>query len=216
MNGMKKILAFVLVLALTLGLAAVSFAADSPSVGPEYDPTTGVVTEKIPGAVVKAQVEEKKLLSVQSDEGKKAATISALIDQYGKTVLITTIGDGKKGVLASTDGRKITTLTTSADLESITFAKAALKGSKVKKLVIKGKKVTFAASAFKGTKEKSLKIYLKGVKKASQVKIAKGALAGLGAKAKIIVSAKQMSEKQYRKLVDKIFKAGFKGSVVRK
>lgn len=215
MNGMKKILAFVLVLALTLGLAAVSFAADSPSVGPEYDPTTGVVTEKIPGAVVKAQVEEKKLLSVQADDSKKA-TISTLIDQYGKTFLVTTIGDGKKGVLASTDGRKITTLTTSADLESITFAKAALKGSKVKKLVIKGKKVTFAASAFKGTKEKSLKIYLKGVKKASQVKIAKGALAGLGAKAKIIVSAKQMSEKQYRKLVDKIFKAGFKGSVVRK
>jgi len=215
MNGMKKILAFVLVLALTLGLAAVSFAADSPSVGPEYDPTTGVVTEKIPGAVVKAQVEEKKLLSVQADDSKKA-TISTLIDQYGKTFQVTTIGDGKKGVLASTDGRKITTLTTSADLESITFAKAALKGSKVKKLVIKGKKVTFAASAFKGTKEKSLKIYLKGVKKASQVKIAKGALAGLGAKAKIIVSAKQMSEKQYRKLVDKIFKAGFKGSVVRK
>ena len=215
MNGMKKILAFVLVLALTLGLAAVSFAADSPSVGPEYDPTTGVVTEKIPGAVVKAQVEEKKLLSVQADDSKKA-TISTLIDQYGKTFLVTTIGDGKKGVLASTDGRKITTLTTSADLESITFAKAALKGSKVKKLVIKGKKVTFAAGAFKGTKEKSLKIYLKGVKKASQVKIAKGALAGLGAKAKIIVSAKQMSEKQYRKLVDKIFKAGFKGSVVRK
>ena len=215
MNGMKKILAFVLVLALTLGLAAVSFAADSPSVGPEYDPTTGVVTEKIPGAVVKAQVEEKKLLSVQADDSKKA-TISTLIDQYGKTFLVTTIGDGKKGVLASTDGRKITTLTTSADLESITFAKAALKGSKVKKLVIKGKKVTFAAGAFKGTKEKSLKIYLKGVKKASQVKIAKGALAGLGAKAKIIVSAKQMSEKQYQKLVDKIFKAGFKGSVVRK
>ncbi len=215
MNGMKKILAFVLVLALTLGLAAVSFAADSPSVGPEYDPTTGVVTEKIPGAVVKAQVEEKKLLSVQADDSKKA-TISTLIDQYGKTFQVTTIGDGKKGVLASTDGRKITTLTTSADLESITFAKAALKGSKVKKLVIKGKKVTFAAGAFKGTKEKSLKIYLKGVKKASQVKIAKGALAGLGAKAKIIVSAKQMSEKQYRKLVDKIFKAGFKGSVVRK
>ena len=215
MNGMKKILAFVLVLALTLGLAAVSFAADSPSVGPEYDPTTGVVTEKIPGAVVKAQVEEKKLLSVQADDSKKA-TISTLIDQYGKTFQVTTIGDGKKGVLASTDGRKITTLTTSADLQSITFAKAALKGSKVKKLVIKGKKVTFAAGAFKGTKEKSLKIYLKGVKKASQVKIAKGALAGLGAKAKIIVSAKQMSEKQYRKLVDKIFKAGFKGSVVRK
>ena len=215
MNGMKKILAFVLVLALTLGLAAVSFAADSPSVGPEYDPTTGVVTEKIPGAVVKAQVEEKKLLSVQADDSKKA-TISTLIDQYGKTFQVTTIGDGKKGVLASTDGRKITTLTTSADLESITFAKAALKGSKVKKLVIKGKKVTFAAGAFKGTKEKSLKIYLKGVKKASQVKIAKGALAGLGAKAKIIVSAKQMSEKQYQKLVDKIFKAGFKGSVVRK
>ncbi len=215
MNGMKKILAFVLVLALTLGLAAVSFAAGSPSVGPEYDPTTGVVTEKIPGAVVKAQVEEKKLLSVQADDSKKA-TISTLIDQYGKTFQVTTIGDGKKGVLASTDGRKITTLTTSADLESITFAKAALKGSKVKKLVIKGKKVTFAAGAFKGTKEKSLKIYLKGVKKASQVKIAKGALAGLGAKAKIIVSAKQMSEKQYRKLVGKIFKAGFKGSVVRK
>ena len=215
MNGLKKILAFVLVLALTLGLAAVSFAADSPSVGPEYDPTTGVVTEKIPGAVVKAQVEEKKLLSIQADDSKKA-TISTLIDQYGKTFQVTTIGDGKKGVLASTDGRKITTLTTSADLESITFAKAALKGSKVKKLVIKGKKVTFAAGAFKGTKEKSLKIYLKGVKKASQVKIAKGALAGLGAKAKIIVSAKQMSEKQYRKLVDKIFKAGFKGSVVRK
>ena len=215
MNGMKKILAFVLVLALTLGLAAVSFAADSPSVGPEYDPTTGVVTEKIPGAVVKAQVEEKKLLSIQADDSKKA-TISTLIDQYGKTFQVTTIGDGKKGVLASTDGRKITTLTTSADLQSITFAKAALKGSKVKKLVIKGKKVTFAAGAFKGTKEKSLKIYLKGVKKASQVKIAKGALAGLGAKAKIIVSAKQMSEKQYRKLVDKIFKAGFKGSVVRK
>lgn len=215
MNGMKKILAFVLVLALTLGLAAVSFAADSPSVGPEYDPTTGVVTEKIPGAVVKAQVEEKKLLSVQADDSKKA-TISTLIDQYGKTFQVTTIGDGKKGVLASTDGRKITTLTTSADLESITFAKAALKGSKVKKLVIKGKKVTFAAGAFKGTKEKSLKIYLKGVKKASQVKLAKGALSGLGAKAKIIVSAKQMSEKQYRKLVDKIFKAGFKGSVVRK
>ncbi len=213
MNGLKKVLAFVLVLSLALSLAVAAFAADSPGSGPEYDPTTDTVTEKIPGAVVKATVTEKKVTSLQASGEEDTTMIGKLLDQYSKEFAPIAL---TKAALDSVAGRSLLIVKTSSDLDTFTFEKQAFSNSKVRMLVVHGSKVSFLKDAFKGAKNKKMKIYLKGLKKASDLKVQKGSFKGLGNKAKIIVYKKNMSAKEYDKLVAKLVKAGFTGKIIRK
>lgn len=210
MSYMKKMLAVVLILVMTFGLVLEAGAAGSPTVGPQYDPSTDIVTEETEGTVIKAKVKKKTIVSIQG-EGAKSVTVKTLVGPDGTEFQITTIGDGKKGVFATAKGRRVTKLTTP---EGVTFSKYAFKGSKVKTIVAGGS-VTFKKGTFKGTKQKTVTIKL-SAKKAKQIKVSKGAFEGLSSKSKIIVSKKTMTKKQFEALKAKLKAAGFPGTIVRK
>jgi hypothetical protein len=150
-----------------------------------------------------------KVTAVKPVKGK--TTIGIVLKQarnsIGKTVPITSVGDGKKGVFKST---KIIRARISSK-KTVTVNANAFKGSKIKKLFIYSK-VKFKKNAFKGTKVKNPVITITA-KKAKYVTAAKGAFTGLNAKAKIKV--KGMNATQLKALQKKLKKAGFKGKVVK-
>ena len=225
MSYIKKILAGVLILAMMLGLV-VAGEASSPtdvptSANPNYDPATGNDTETAQNGVqVVFHINSdgtSTITSVQQSQGTTGTSVNAYggYDENGNYVPAAQVGDGKHGVLNSKLGQKITTFAVNNGDNQVTINANAFKGSKVKTVKINGKKVKIKKNAFKGTKQKTVKIYVKKAKKATDVSVAKGAFNGLSSKSKIYVSKKNMSKKEYNKLVKKLRKAGFKGKVVR-
>jgi len=210
---MKKILAFVLVLSLALSLAVTAFAANSPTSAPVVDPTTGETIETIGQTTFKSEAEKQKLVSVRS-QGDTEAVISVLWDKDYKQFKVAVVGDGKRGVFATTPGRKYTKVTVSSDLETVTFSKKAFRGGKIAEVVIESAGVEFKGEAFKWARQKAPTIRIKGSTKASQVKVTATSFKGTTAKAKIIVG-KQMSSKEFKKLVKKLRAAGFIGTIKR-
>ena len=221
----KKILAGVLILAMMLGLVVAGEAASSPSVvptpaNPNYDPATGNDTETAQNGVqviFHIDGDTSTIIDVHPVEGSNGTSVNAYggYDADGNYTPATQVGDGEHGVMDSKPGQQITTFEVTSGDSEVTINSYAFKGSKVKKVKIHGRKVKFNKNAFKGTKQKTVSIYLKQVKKASDVSVAKGAFKGLSSKSKIYVSKKNMSKKEYNKLVKKLRKAGFKGKVIR-
>jgi hypothetical protein len=209
MSQIKRIVAIVLILAMTLCVGLEAFAAGSPTVGPEFDPTTGIVTEESQGTTLQYDVDTKAITSIQSQGEAKTYTVDTVIDQTGQETQPTTFGDDAQGVFDSVQGRKITTVTFK---HGTTLKSKSLKRSKVKKIVAEGP-ISIEKGAFLKTLEKKPKIYAKGIKKASEFKVEKGAFKGTTG-GKIYVS-KDMSKKEFKKLQKKLKKAGFKGKLVR-
>lgn len=223
MSYIKKTLALVLILAMTLGLVFEANAAGSPDVGPVnpgYDPATDTDTDTQDDAGnvhISVFTDGKVILTEVQGDGTSAGSKAAINDARDENnipVPITDIGDGKTGVLDSKLGRKVTSLVINTGADNVTLNKNALSGSKVSKLTVKNRKVKIRKNAFKNTKAKNPKIKLTGLRTASDLTLSKGAFNGLGADTTIVVSSK-MSGKQYRKLYDKLVKAGFKGTLKR-
>ncbi len=226
MSYIRKILAGVLILAMMLGLAVVGEAATSPSdvpqpTNPNYDPATGNDTETASNGVqVVYHINNNgtsTIVSVQQTSGSTSTSINAQggHDANGNLVPPTQVGDGKHGVLNSKRGRKITTLTINGGDGKVTINANAFKGAKVKKLKVNSAKVKIKKNAFKGAKQRTVKVYMKQVKKASHVSVTRGAFSGLSHKSRIYVSKKNMSKKEYQKLVRKLRNAGFRGKIIR-
>ena len=220
--GMKRVLASVLAAAMIFGCAVTASAADSP-VKPDKTATT--YTDKnakdhnkkvITSTVSKKAVTVVKVTS-NKRKGKSATTVVFKVarNKKNKKVAITNLGNKKKGIFDSKKGRRIKKVYI-ASKKKVTINKNAFKGSKVTNLYVKSK-LNVKKNAFKGTKVKNLKIKIYGPKKtAKSYTFAKGAFKGLSSKAKVTVSKKTMTKKQFKKLAKKLRKAGFKGKIVRK
>ena len=129
-------------------------------------------------------------------------------NSIGEAVPITTIGDGKNGILNSKKGRKITRTKLYSE-ESMVVEKRAFKGSKVKYIKI-GSNVTIKENAFKGTKQKKITIRFM-TKKASSLNMKKGAFDGITK-----VTVKGLSKNEYNKLLKSAQKAGIKTDIFKR
>ena len=224
MSWMKKLTAIMLVVVMTLGMAVAATADSSPSevpssANPNYDPTTRIDTETAGnGAAVEYEIAQDNgsatVVKIEATGDGNMAPIGTAHDENNNEVTDITIGDGTNGVLDNKNGQKIITLQIDNGSKKVIIKANALKNSKVTKVIIKGQKSKFEKNVFKGTKKKTCRIYLKGAKKAKDVSIAKGAFNGLGKNSKVYLS-KKMDKKEYKKLVNKLRKAGFKGKIVR-
>lgn len=224
----KKVMAVVLIAAMTMSSALTVSAASSPTKGNKsyntatktdsnkQDHINKTVTSKL-GSNTKVPT-SATVVSVKSKaKGKKITSVvlRSARNKNNKVVAITKVGTGKKGVFNSKSGRRITHVRI-ASSKKVTVSKIAFKGSKVKKLILEGKTV-ISKNAFNGTKVKNLKITISGSKKkASAFTFKKGAFKGLNKKAKVIVSKSTMTKKEFKKLQKKLKAAGFAGTIVRK
>jgi hypothetical protein len=227
----KRIIAAVMVGVLTLSSAFTVSAATngSPIVGKDTEDDNHVdhmknkvVYSKVNSTTNPAKAIVYKVTSTKTSKHKAAVDINYARSENNKKssakIPVTQLGDGKKGVFNSKKGRIIKRVYVKSQAKNgITIAKKAFYGSKVNKITFTAKKVKIKASAFSGTKVENLKIVIKGKKKTAKAfSFAKGAFKGLSSDAKVIVSKKTMSKKQYKKLVKKLRKAGFEGTIKRK
>ena len=220
MSYIKKALAVVLILVMTLGLVVAGNAETTGSpVNPGYDPATetdteinnGTVTEYFVGTSGEARVDR---IQQDLENPKTTAKLTGGKDANNNPVEITTIGDGSNGILNSKTGRKITKVTVSSS-KTVTIKRSAFYGSKASKIQMKNRKTTIKKNAFTGTKQKKVTIELKSAKKASDVQVYKNSFKGLSSDSTIILS-KDMSKKQVEKLTKKLRDAGFTGKIKQK
>lgn len=211
MSYIKKLLAVVLILTMTLGLVVSGYALTSPGGGP-VAPGETVVTEK--GTVTLYDVSDDGTAEVEKVT-QDPANPSKTAKLDGGDNPITSIGDGSKGVFSSKTGKKITKVVVDST-KRVEITKKAFKGSNVKKIQMKNQKTTIRKDAFSGTKKKTVTLELKSAKKASDIKVSKGSFNGLSSDSRIVVSKANMSKKEFNKLEKKLRDAGFTGSIVRK
>ena len=219
--GIKRMIAAALAATMILGSALSVSAATSP-VNPGYDTKKNIdenkqdhykktVDAKISGnsaTVVSVESSGKKT------SGQKTVVFKVARNAKNKQVPVTNLGNKKKGIFDSKKGRNIETVKiTSA--KRVTINKLTFKGSKVKNLYASSK-LRIRKNAFKGTKVKNLYFRINGKKKAAKnYTFEKGAFNGLSKKARIVVSKKTMTKKQFNLLKKKLQKAGFKGKIKR-
>lgn len=216
MGYMKRAMALLLALVMSLCLVFSANAATSPTTAPtnpNFDPTTGQDTNTQDDAtIVSTVVNNTAVVDSVTSTGGSSVSLTVAKDASNNEVPITQVGDGTKGAFDPT----IKTVTVSSTAEQVTIAKNALSKAKVKKLNVNAASVSIKKNAFKGTKTKNPTIKITGVKKASDVKVVKGSFDGLNKKAQFVVSKKSMSKKQFNKLKKNLKKKGFKGKIVRK
>ncbi len=225
MSFIRKLMAAVLILAMTFGLVVVGNAATSPSevvepANPGYDPATDTDTETGDGSTVVYKVGDPTVtvLSVErlpAYPSTKSVYLQNARNKDNKKVAVTTIGDGKKGVFDSKYGRKFKRVIVKG-VTSVTINKNAFKGSIVTKVELRNQKTKFKKGAFTGTKKTKVEIELKGAKTASDVTVSKGAFDGLDKYSVIYVKKSNMSKAEFNKLVAKLRKAGYTGKFIRK
>ena len=206
----KKTLAAILAAVMTVsaGLSAIA-ATPSPNTAPAAAESEDVNTGDHTGNTVTATVKDGKATVTEvTGKGDGAAVVNLKVarNSANEAVDITVIGDGKKGVFDSKAGRKVTTLKVSSKA-NVTVKKNAFKGSKVKTIKVKSKKVTINKNAFNGTKAKKITLNYQ-TKKASSLVLKKGALKGVTK-----VTVKGLNAKQYKKAVKALKAAGFTGTI---
>lgn len=141
--------------------------------------------------------------NVTPASGTNTATLGATTKQ---------VGNGAAGAF---DAAVKTVIVNSAESE-VLISTNAFNNSNVKTVEVNTPSVRIAKNAFQGTKTKNAIIKINGAKKAADVKVVKGSFKGLSKKARIVVSKKSMTKKQFKKLKAKLKKKGFKGKIVRK
>ena len=224
MSFIRKLMAAVLILAMTFGLVVVGNAATSPSevvepANPGYDLSKNTDTETGDGSkvVYKVGSTTSTVLTVERLEKFPSTRIVYLQqakDKDNKKVLVSKLCDGKNGIFDSKYGRKILHVIVQKTPD-VTISKGAFKGSKIEKIELRNQKTKFKKDAFKGTKQSKVKIELKGATTAADVTVSKGAFNGLSKKSVISVKKSKMSKSEFDKLVKKLRKAGFTGKIVR-
>lgn len=218
--GFKKTFAAIVLASSMLFATAASGATTSPGKAPASKTYVDKNTEYHDNSTVVSAVNAKstaatvtKAYANNNKSNAKTVTLKNAQNAKGKAVPITVVGNGKTGIFNSKKGKKVTTLKLSSK-KKMTVKANALKGSKIKKVVV-NTKVSLKKNAFKSTGVKNPTITI-NVKKASYVTVAKGAFTGLNKKAKIVVSKKKMTSAQFKVLKKKLVKAGFKGTITRK
>ena len=220
---MKKLTAIMLVVMMTLGLGVAATADSSPSevvnpANPNYDVPTRIDTETTDdGSVVEYKISGDNstatVVDAQNPNGNMVK-IGSAHDQDNNEVTSIIIGDGSHGILDSKEGRKIITLQTNDTGKKVIFKANAMKGSKINKIIVKNSKAKFEKNVFKSTKQRKVRIHLKNIRKAKDLSVAKGAFKNLKSSSKIYLS-KKLSKKEYKKIVNKLRKAGYTGKIVR-
>ena len=219
--NMKKIMAGALASLLAVSMTVTAFAEDAAATGSE--------TAKTP----KTELADGKQETVADLSGGvekvtikgTAATVTGVDLNTTKLVFGTfeTAKDTKTAKTVTVAGKalkgsKATSLTIAATTKTVFNANALAGASKLTSVTVKSGKVQFKKNAFKTTK-KLTKIYIKNIKKAKNITVAKGAFkkagkSGNGKKITIYVSSKT-SKKELKKIKDKLKKAGFTGKVKR-
>jgi hypothetical protein len=214
MSALKKLMAIVLILAMTCGLIVAANAADSPTVGPDpehtYETENGTSSiEVVDGEIVVTESEP--------EEGKTSLTLDVAKDvNTGKTYKIRVVGDGENGVVADTkEGRELKKLIVSSS-GAVTINSNAMDGAWLKEFYIKTKSVILKKGMTDGIKNKALVIKLYRASKAARVTIEQGSLDGIAEEGKLICNSKYMSNKQWKLLRANAIAAGMpKESVLR-
>ena len=211
---MKKMVAAVLAAVMTMSVAGNALAAEAKAspTKPAIDGYIDSNTQDHKGNTVVSEINKDEANATKAEytgsEGKTVWFKDAR-NSNNELVPITSVGNGKKGVFNSKKGRKITKAIFASSKNTV-VKKLAFKGSKVKTVSVTGEKVTFSKNAFKGTKQKKITLQIK-TKKASSVKLKKGAFNGLTK-----VTVKGLSKKEYNKLLKAAKKAGIKTSIFKK
>lgn len=199
MSYMKRTMALLLALAMSLCLVFSASAATSPTAAPTTAPTAAPTTAPTTAPTAAPTIVE----TVPATGGTDTAVVGETIIQ---------VGNGSAGVFDAAIKKVII----NSSAAEVTISTKAFTKSKVKTVEVNTASVRIKKNAFKGTKTKNPTIYINGAKKASDVKVGKGSFTGLSKKAKIVVSKKSMSKKQFNALKKKLRKKGFKGKIVRK
>ncbi|MBO7710845.1 MAG: hypothetical protein J6S83_10275 [Lachnospiraceae bacterium] len=209
----KKMMAAVLAAVMTMSAAGSALAAAQSPTEAAVDGFIDYNEQDHTGNLVVSEINQDEATAIKAEytggDGKTVWFKDAR-NSKNETVPITTVGNGKKGLFNSKKGRKITRAIFASSKDTV-VKKLAFKGSNVKLVAVSGKKkVTFSKNSFKGTKQKKVTLQFR-TKKASSVKLKKGAFNGLTK-----VTVKGLSKKEYNKFLKAAKKAGIKTSIFKK
>jgi hypothetical protein len=242
MRSLKRILAIVLILAMTVSLGVGAFAdpadeakidgavltspvdPDPPLPNPGYDPKTKIDTNsqdykqsgELITTVVSSKISSKggTLYTVETKVKDKRVTVKTARNKNNKKVAIFAVGNGKDGIADSKAGRLLKKIKVQTEAKKLTVKSNALKGSQAKTLVFQSAgQVAISKDTFKGTKNKAPVIYIKGCQTANDVLLQNGAFNGLNEDATIIIKKDDMTKDEFKALKKKLVKYGFVGAI---
>ena len=222
MGNMKRVMALMLVVAMSLCFAVSASAAESPTKdsgnapvaqlpAPAPAPRTIDDTTSIGNLIhftVANDIETVTLVQATQVTTTCYVPSGAITGTSGKTTII---GNGTDGVWDNKYGQSTVGVVID-DPAGLTIVNTnAFKGAQVQNMTVKSE-TEFRANAFAGTNKKTVTITLAGN---ARVKAVKGAFKALSKKSLIRVSKKTMTKKQFKKLKKKLMKWGFKGKFKR-
>lgn len=230
MGFKKRVMTAALVVIMAMSMVLNVFAATkSPGSGedtkvpnPGYNVKSQVDTNTQDhlSKIVKTKITSKNstaftVLSVQGLKNADSIELKVCRTASNKQIPIGYIGDGVNGMFDSQRGRIVTKVFISTQARRPTIAGNCFKNSNVSKITISTKKLLIRANAFKGTRVKNPTIIISGpTKTADAFGFFKGAFNGLSSNAKIVVSRKTMTNKEFKRLKYKLQYFGFKGKIV--
>lgn len=214
MGNMKRAIAMMLVLAMSLCFAVSASAAGSPKNDAGNTPAAQTVDDVTSiGNTIHATVanDVETVTQVQATEGTTTTCFVSSGTVTGTSGKTTVIGNGTDGVWDNKYGQSTVGVVID-DPAGVTIINTnAFKGAQVKDMTIKSQ-AEFRANAFAGTNKKKVTITLAGN---ARLKAVKGAFKALSKKSLIRVSKKTMTKKQFKKLKKQLKKWGFKGNIKR-
>lgn len=196
MGFKKRALALVLATAVVFGSAFSAFAAtDSKSTGTETTTSSGEANNHTKNTVYGKVSGGKATVTKVTAEDSSSAAKYVILKTYKKKPIAAI---GKKAFAKQITKVKI------QSKKTCTIKSQAFNSSKVKTLIVRST-VKIKKNAFKGTKAKKLTL---NVKKASKLKLTKGAFNGIKK-----ITIKGASSAQKKKIKKLLKKAGFKGTI---
>ncbi len=185
MKSFKKVLAYALAATLALGSCTTAFAAGSPPTGNQ-------------------PVKQKNETVTQKN---------------GNQLKVDTTKGGNAGISSIKSNKKSVTVPSTIKVGKVTYkvqvirANTFAKATKATKITVPSTVNVIQKNAFKGAKK--LKTLRLNISKANQIKVKKGAFAGLNTNKMTVKVNKNMSKKALNNLKKALKRAGFKGKVVR-
>jgi len=221
MGNMKRVMALMLVVAMSLCFAVSASAAGSPPNDSGNTPVAQVPAPVAPRTIddttsignlihftVANDIETVTLVQATEVTTTCYVPSGAITGTSGKTTII---GNGTDGVWDNKYGQSTVGVVID-DPAGLTIVNTnAFKGAQVQNVTIKSQ-AEFRANAFAGTNKKKMTITLAGN---ASVKAVKGAFKALSKKSLIRVSKKTMTKKKFKKLKKQMKKWGFKGKFKR-
>lgn len=213
MGNMKRVMALMLVVAMSLCFAVSASAAGSPKNDAGNTPAAQTVDDVTSiGNTIHFTVANdiETVTLVQATEVTTTCFVPSgtVTGTPGKT---TVIGNGTDGVWDNKSGQSTVGVVIDDPAGLTIINTNAFKGAQVKNMTIKSM-TEIRANAFAGTNKKKVTITLAGN---ARLKAVKGAFKALSKKSLIRVSKKTMTKKQFKKLKKQLKKWGFKGKIKR-